>query len=88
MTAVSRISELTHLLFALCNGKKPAVKVQGHFAESDGFQMEGTTAKILIIDDDDEVRYSLSRVLQTQNFEVVEAGSGEEGIAGRCAGTS
>lgn len=42
--------------------------------------MEGMTAKILIIDDDDEVRYSLSRVLQTRNFEVIEAGSGEMGI--------
>ena len=37
-------------------------------------------AKILIIDDDDEVRYSLARVLKRHNFEVIEAGSGEEGI--------
>lgn len=42
--------------------------------------IQAKTAKILIIDDDDEVRYSLSRVLQTQGFEVIEAGSGEEGI--------
>ena len=42
--------------------------------------MEGKSAKILIIDDDDEVRYSLARVLQTRKFEVIEAGSGEEGI--------
>ena len=42
--------------------------------------MEGISAKVLIIDDDDEVRYSLSRVLQTRNFEVIEAASGEEGI--------
>jgi nitrogen regulation protein NR(I) len=42
--------------------------------------MEETKAKILIIDDDDEVRYSLARVLKRQNFEVIEAGSGEKGI--------
>ena len=37
-------------------------------------------AKILIIDDDDEIRYSLARVLKRHNFEVIEAGSGEAGI--------
>ena len=37
-------------------------------------------AKILIIDDDDEVRYSLTRGLKRHNFEVIEAGSGEAGI--------
>ena len=37
-------------------------------------------AKILIIDDDAEVRYSLNRVLSSRNYEVVSAGSGEEGI--------
>ena len=42
--------------------------------------MKEISAKILIIDDDDEVRYSLARVLQRRNFEVIEAGSGEEGI--------
>ena len=42
--------------------------------------MNEISAKILIIDDDDEVRYSLARVLQRRNFEVIEAGSGEEGI--------
>lgn len=42
--------------------------------------MNEKSAKILIIDDDDEVRYSLARVLQRQDFEVVEAGSGEDGI--------
>ncbi|MDA0346636.1 MAG: sigma-54 dependent transcriptional regulator [Verrucomicrobia bacterium] len=42
--------------------------------------MEDSSAKILIIDDDDEIRYSLTRVLQNHKFKVVEAGSGEEGI--------
>lgn len=36
--------------------------------------------KILIIDDDDEVRYSLARVLKRRDYEIVEAGSGEEGL--------
>lgn len=36
---------------------------------------------ILIIDDDTEVRYSLSRVLTSKGYEVSEAGSGEEGVA-------
>lgn len=35
---------------------------------------------ILIIDDDDDLRYSLKRVLSGRNYEVLEAASGEEGI--------
>ncbi len=42
--------------------------------------MKHAGAKILIIDDDAEIRYSLKRVLASRAFEVVEAGSGEEGI--------
>lgn len=38
-------------------------------------------ATILIIDDDDEIRYSLSRVLSAEEFNVSEAASGEEGVA-------
>ncbi len=38
-------------------------------------------ASILIIDDDDEIRYSLSRVLSAEDFSVSEAASGEEGVA-------
>ena len=36
---------------------------------------------ILIIDDDAEIRYSLSRVLGSRQYQVVEASSGEEGVA-------
>ncbi|WP_221032430.1 sigma-54-dependent transcriptional regulator [Actomonas aquatica] len=36
---------------------------------------------ILIIDDDAEIRYSLGRVLSTGNYNIIEAGSGEEGVA-------
>ncbi len=36
---------------------------------------------ILVIDDDAEVRYSLSRVLSTRKYQVSEAASGEEGVA-------
>ena len=32
-----------------------------------------STARILVIDDDAEVRYSLNRVLSGQNFAVIEA---------------
>jgi two-component system nitrogen regulation response regulator GlnG len=39
------------------------------------------TPSILIIDDDEEIRYSLGRVLGTRQYAIVEAGSGEEGIA-------
>jgi two-component system nitrogen regulation response regulator GlnG len=39
------------------------------------------TPAILIIDDDEEIRYSLGRVLSTKQYRIVEAGSGEEGIA-------
>lgn len=38
-------------------------------------------ATILIIDDDDEIRYSLGRVLSSGDFEIKEAGSGEDGVA-------
>ncbi|MBI4623674.1 MAG: sigma-54-dependent Fis family transcriptional regulator, partial [Verrucomicrobia bacterium] len=36
---------------------------------------------ILVIDDDAEIRYSLSRVLSTRQYQLTEAASGEEGIA-------
>ena len=37
--------------------------------------------RILVIDDDTEVRYSLNRVLSSQRYQVNEAASGEEGVA-------
>ncbi|MEO5957887.1 MAG: sigma-54 dependent transcriptional regulator [Opitutaceae bacterium] len=36
---------------------------------------------ILVIDDDAEIRYSLSRVLSTRKYQITEAASGELGIA-------
>jgi len=36
---------------------------------------------ILIIDDDSEIRYSLSRVLSSKAYQVIEAANGEQGIA-------
>jgi two-component system nitrogen regulation response regulator GlnG len=36
---------------------------------------------ILVIDDDAEIRYSLSRVFSTRKYQVVEAASGEQGVA-------
>jgi len=36
---------------------------------------------ILVIDDDAEIRYSLSRVFSTRKYQVIEAASGEEGVA-------
>lgn len=36
---------------------------------------------ILIIDDDNEIRYSLERVLSSRNYSVATASSGEEGIS-------
>ena len=46
--------------------------------------MSDTAAKpptILVVDDDAEIRYSLSRVLSSRKYHVVEAPSGEAGIA-------
>lgn len=40
-----------------------------------------STPTILIIDDDSEIRYSLSRVLSSKAYQVIEAASGEQGIA-------
>ena len=42
--------------------------------------VEPKNEKILIIDDDDEIRYSLNRVLSSRGFQVEEASSGEAGI--------
>jgi len=42
---------------------------------------EITAPTILVIDDDKEVRYSLNRVLSSKHFIVLEAPSGEEGVA-------
>ena len=36
---------------------------------------------LLVIDDDAEVRYSLSRVLSSKKYQVIEAASGEQGVA-------
>jgi len=36
---------------------------------------------ILVVDDDAEIRYSLNRVLSSRSWQVVEAASGEQGIA-------
>ena len=40
-----------------------------------------TVPQILVVDDDTEVRYSLNRVLSSQHYKVIEAPSGEEGVA-------
>ena len=42
--------------------------------------VERNQTRILIIDDDDEIRYSLNRVLSSRGFQVEEASSGEQGI--------
>jgi DNA-binding NtrC family response regulator len=38
-------------------------------------------ATILVVDDDTEIRYSLSRVLSSRGYQVTEAPSGEQGVA-------
>lgn len=38
------------------------------------------TPKVLVIDDDNDLRYSLKRVLSGRQYEVLEAASGEEGL--------
>ena len=42
---------------------------------------DSTPSTILVIDDDTEVRYSLGRVLSSRNYQVLEAASGEQGVA-------
>jgi two-component system nitrogen regulation response regulator GlnG len=42
---------------------------------------ESKAPSILVIDDDAEVRYSLGRVLSSKKYQVLEAGSGEAGVA-------
>ena len=36
---------------------------------------------VLIVDDDSEIRYSLSRVLSSRGYQILEAPSGEQGVA-------
>ncbi|HWA87213.1 MAG TPA: sigma-54 dependent transcriptional regulator, partial [Opitutus sp.] len=43
--------------------------------------MDAKPATILVIDDDAEIRYSLSRVLSPRGYQVAEAPSGEQGVA-------
>ena len=43
--------------------------------------MAATKPTILVIDDDSEIRYSLTRVLSSRDYAVTAAGSGEEAIA-------
>ena len=43
--------------------------------------MAAAKSTILVIDDDSEIRYSLSRVLSSRDYAVTTAASGEEGIA-------
>ncbi len=46
--------------------------------------MSDTAAKpptILVVDDDAEIRYSLTRVLSSRKYHVIEAPSGEQGVA-------
>jgi two-component system nitrogen regulation response regulator GlnG len=42
---------------------------------------DSTPSTILVIDDDTEVRYSLGRVLSSRKYQVLEAASGEQGVA-------
>jgi Response regulator containing CheY-like receiver, AAA-type ATPase, and DNA-binding domains len=42
---------------------------------------ETKPATILVIDDDAEIRYSLSRVLSSRGYQIIEAPSGEQGVA-------
>jgi two-component system nitrogen regulation response regulator GlnG len=44
-------------------------------------EADAKSPTILVVDDDAEVRYSLSRVLSSRNYAVLEAASGEEGVA-------
>jgi two-component system nitrogen regulation response regulator GlnG len=56
----------------------------GHPGLTAAFSMSDVIAKpptILVIDDDAEIRYSLSRVLSARGYQVVEAPSGELGVA-------
>lgn len=39
-----------------------------------------TAPVILVIDDDDDLRYSLNRIFSSRKYQVIEAGSAEEGI--------
>ena len=39
-----------------------------------------SSPRILVIDDDDDLRYSLNRILASRKYTVLEAGSGEEGL--------
>jgi CheY-like chemotaxis protein len=43
-------------------------------------QIQNSQFTVLVVDDDDEIRYSLGRVLGSQGYQIDTAASGEEGI--------
>ena len=43
-------------------------------------QIKNSQFTVLVVDDDDEIRYSLGRVLGNQGYQIDTAASGEEGI--------
>jgi len=43
-------------------------------------ELQKNSPTVLVIDDDDDLRYSLKRVFAGKNYNVVEAASGEEGL--------
>jgi CheY-like chemotaxis protein len=49
-------------------------------AKAPGGKEAGMSAKVLLIDDDRDFRTSVKFVLQGRGYEVVEAGSGQEGL--------
>jgi DNA-binding response OmpR family regulator len=63
---------------ARANGTQPAKGISRHFNQSNEKTLMKT--KILVIDDDHSVRASLVKLLEMEDYEVVEAGNGAEGI--------
>jgi DNA-binding response OmpR family regulator len=41
----------------------------------------GGTSKILVVDDDPDILEAIGTVLESQSYQVVSAGDGEEGLA-------
>jgi hypothetical protein len=58
----------------------PIIKRSDSPGEPPGGKEAGMSVKVLLIDDDQDFRVSVRSLLDTRGYEVLEAGSGHEGI--------
>ena len=66
--------------FQICRGHPPLTERKNQCAPGKFCLCSGKMSKLLLIDDEEDVRYSLQRILASEEIELATAGSGEEGL--------